>query len=387
MTEEAEYHFNKLPGKTYVGPRIVTNLGNPLRIASKVIDNDEDFSFAKEKGELVIRRTPGGRKEIVAKFFEDNREMEVVTIQSFNSENGTPHKTHFSFIGSEIKQLIEFFSNIASIQFSNEARLNISDQELKKLILSKDQARYLVHENQDLFTELVKSEVTKEDVVALGYRKKQLEVFGRLLSDESYFESIQTQKECRGAEDLWQKFFEHNQWIFGYGLQHVFVTGFDDRKLEQVVQGNDLLHRGKRADALMMTRGIINALCFAEIKTHRTPLLESNSYRPGCWAPSRELSGAVAQVQGTVASAIKNLSERICPTSQDGSPTGEEVYNYKPRAFIVVGTLKEFVSDHGVNSEKLRSFELYRNSISGIEIITFDELHERTKFIVAASDV
>ncbi len=387
MTDEVDYHFNKLPGKTYISRRIVTSLGENLRHASKVMDKDEGFLYAKEKGELVIRHTPGGRKEIVAKFFEDSREMEVVTIQSFNPEKGIPHKTYFTFIGSEIDQLVEFFANLSKIKFHDDAGLNISDHELRRVILSKDQARNLVHENQDLFSELVRSEVTKEDVVALGYRKKQLDVFGRLLNDDDYFEIIKTQKVCRGDEDLWQKFFERNQWIFGYGLHYVFVTGFEDRKLEQIVQGNDLMNRGKRADALMMTRGIVNSLCFAEIKTHRTPLLDKSSYRPACWAASRELAGAVAQVQGTVASAIRNLSDRIRPCTDNGDPTGEEVFNYKPRAFVVVGSLSEFVGEHGVNAEKLRSFELYRNSIVGVEIITFDELHERTKFIVAAADL
>jgi hypothetical protein len=67
------------------------------------------------------------------------------------------------------------------------------------------------------------------------------------------------------------------------------------------------------------------------------------------------------------------------PTHRGGS-----LY-FKPRAFIVIGTLDEFVSEHGVNTEKVRSFELYRNSIVGIEILTFDELYERSRFIVEAN--
>lgn len=384
MNDESDYHFRKLPGKTYISRRIVTGIGKHLRHASRILDKDEGFLYAKEKDELVIRHTSGGRKEIIAKFFEDSREIDVITIQSFNPEKGIPHKTYFTFIGSEIKQLAEFFNNVSQMTFHDDTGINISDHDLRKVILTKEQARNLVHENQNLFSELVSSELTKEDVIALGYRKKQLDVFVRLLNNNEYFEDIKTQKACRGDEELWQKFFERNQWIFGYGLHFVFVTGFEDRKLEQIVQGSDLMHRGKRVDALMMTRGIINSLCFVEIKTHRTPLLEKSSYRPGCWAPSRELSGAVAQVQGTVASAVRNLSDRIRPCTVEGDPTGEEIFNYKPRAFIVIGNLSELVGEHGVNSEKLRSFELYRNSISGVEIITFDELHERTKFIVTS---
>lgn len=47
--------------------------------------------------------------------------------------------------------------------------------------------------------------------------------------------------------------------------------------------------------------------------------------------------------------------------------------------------LSEFVSEHGVNTDKMRSFEPYRNSIAGIDTMTFDELYERSKFIVEAA--
>ena len=132
----------------------------------------------------------------------------------------------------------------------------------------------------------------------------------------------------------------------------------------------------------MKTKGIINSLCFVEIKHHQTSLLDSSYYRAGCWAPSKELAGAVAQVQATVAIAMHKLHGMQRISDDDGNFTGETVFNFKPRAFIVIGSLSEFVTDHGVNQDKLRSFELYRTSISGLEILTFDELYERSKFIV-----
>jgi hypothetical protein len=139
---------------------------------------------------------------------------------------------------------------------------------------------------------------------------------------------------------------------------------------------------GKRVDALMKTRGIISNLCFVEIKTHTTALLEAKPYRTGCWAPSKELAGAIAQVQGTVASAVENLSGKINPSDKEGNPTGEEIYNYQPKSYLVIGSMGEFVSEHGVNKDKLRSFELLRKNTSNPEIITFDELYERARFIV-----
>lgn len=383
MDDEAEIHRKKKVGKTYISSA-VTTIDGPLRIASKVIDS-EGLYYAKVKKEVVLRRTENARTEIIAKFLESDRELTVVTLQAFGGQTGNPHHTHFSFVGSEITTLLRFFEDIAAVEFNGRQKLNLTDNALRQQVLSREEAVSLVKDNQEVFAEVVQAELTKEDVVTLGYRKKQLTTFQRLMEESSYFEQVKTTKGAHGDEALWQMFFEKNQWVFGYGLSYFFVTGFDNRKLEQVVQGHNLVDHGKRADGLMKTRGIINALCFVEIKKHTTALLSNSPYRPGCWAPSPELSGAVAQVQGTVSAAMQTLHGLIQPNDKDGDPTGESVYNFKPRAFIVVGSLGEFATEHGVNTDKMRSFELYRNSIAGIDIITFDELYERTKFIVEAA--
>jgi hypothetical protein len=139
---------------------------------------------------------------------------------------------------------------------------------------------------------------------------------------------------------------------------------------------------GKRIDAVMKTNGIISNLCFIEIKTDTTSLLANTPYRAGCWSPSKELAGAVAQVQGTVASAVESLSNKVIIEDNEGNPTGEEIFNYQPKSYLVIGSLKEFSTENGINKDKYRSFELYRKNTSNPEILTFDELFERAKFIV-----
>ena len=279
MADEEEIHRNKLTNKTYISPQVPT-LGGPLRIASKVIDSEGAY-YAKVKKEIVLRRTPSARIEIVAKFVEDDRKLTVLTLQQFNGNNGQPHRTNFSFIGSEIPRLLGFLHDIAEVEFKHSGGVNITDADLRKLVISKSQAASLVHDNQDAFLEALRGQVTKEDIVALGYRKKQLGIFSQLLADPDFFELCKKQKSIKGDELLWQAFFEKNPWVFGYGLSYFYVTGFDEKKLEQLVQGYDLLNRGKRADAVMKTKGIINSLCFAEIKHHNTKLLESDYYRAG----------------------------------------------------------------------------------------------------------
>ena len=173
-----------------------------------------------------------------------------------------------------------------------------------------DKRRYFL-EPPDLVMEIARNDITKADVVALAYRKKQLELFGRLLNDENHFEATRIEWGKRGKEAVWQQFFEDNPWIFGYGLNYIFASTLDDRKLEQITTGTSVLGAGKRVDALMRTKGLISSLCFVEIKTHTTPLLSpSGPYRAECWSISNELAGSVSQVQKTVQKAMRDIQTR-----------------------------------------------------------------------------
>ena len=250
-------------------------------------------------------------------------------------------------------------------------------------MISGEEKRRFLLENLDLVVEIAQNEVTKSDIVGLAYRKQQIEVFRRLLEDEIYFENCKQEWRCKGSEAVWQTFFERNPWIFGWGLSFIFTSQLTDRKLEQLVAGTFLDHSGKRVDALMKTRGLISSLCFVEIKIHNTPLLARQPYRSECWRVSDELSGSVAQIQKTVQKAIKTIGSKIELHNDIGDPTGELTFLYQPKSFVVIGRLNEFMTSNGINEQKFSSFELFRRNLSNPEIITFDELFERAKFIVS----
>ena len=372
---------------TYFSPRLPAfrNEDRDVRIVSKANNQKDGFEYAKEKGEVVLRHKKDAATYISAKFYEVGREILGLTIQKFDAESNMPYGSGFTFIGPELAGLIEFLENIRAYPLRTEGAVRISDENLRRISLNAAQAAQLVFDNEDLFAEVVRSAVTKQDVVSVAYRKRQLEVFERLLREKDYFEDIRAKKKC-SVEALWQQFFERNPWIFGYGLGYIYLTGLDDRKLEQVVQGFHINQQGKRSDALLKTRGALSNLCFVEIKTHETPLLSGRPYRAGCWAPSSEVTGAVAQVQGTVAYAMDSLQKQLTIRDADGFPTGEDVFNLNPRSFLVVGDLHQFVQDSGVSKEQLQSFELFRQNTSSPEIITFDELFERAIYIVNASE-
>jgi hypothetical protein len=384
MSSEEEIFQNSRTDKTYASPAFKDYAGQKLRIANKFIDGEPGYAFANVKEELVIRQTDAGRFQIKASFLEDDRAFRTVTIQKFTSKGNA--KEYFSFGAGEVRALLKFMSNIQKIHFPDDGRLNIRDSDLEELLLEPDQLRRIAADNQQLLAAIARNEITTEDVVALSFRKKQLSIFERLLSDANYFDECVAQH-GRGPEGLWQRFLEKNHWILGYSLSLINFGPLDDRKLEQTVRGHDVDGPGKRVDALLRSRAALTTSAFVELKHHRTDLVAPDQYRSGIWAPSKELSGAVAQVQGTVAAAVERWGAAVRVTDGDGDPTGETIYTTEPRSFVICGRLTEFQAEHGVNERKFASFERFRRNLLRPEVITFDELFERARLIVAANDI
>lgn len=382
--DDRKYHDNKSPLKTYVSPRIPVRGGDFLRIASKVFDSTTDFDHMHEKGAEVLHTTHGGRREIVAKFWENDRGLNVVTIRAYR-DGKSSGETHFSFIGPQISRLIKFIDSIRTMPLGSADAFAFTDFDFDRLKLTENQLRQVLHGNPELVAQIVRNELTLGDVQALAYRREQLKVFERLLSDANFFQSEVKRHRVQRGEDVWQRYFDANKWIFGFGLSLVVLGPLEGRNLEQIVRGASLTGVGKRADAVLRTYGLISSLSFAEIKRHDTELLEREPYRSGTFKPSSELVGAVAQSQSTVHSALSDIGERLAPTDKRGDPTGELLYGIKPRSFVIAGRLSEFATEHGVNEQKYRSFELYRRSLIDPEVITFDELYHRAHYIVEHS--
>ena len=402
MSEDYEYFQNKRPDRIYLSKSLISKqfdkrddgtvqeIERPFRIVSKVIDTAENHQFFKDGKQISLRITGGERQEIKAKFYEDNRGISTLQIQKYTIESGLPHRSHFTFIGSEISVLFNFLRNIELLPIADPHGSKLDDKFVDDLVLTKEQARNLLSQQPELLAELLKHDISATDIATFGHRKQQLAEFEKLLKDTVYFEAAKLQLGAnKRNEDVWQNFFESNTWIFGYGLNYYFNSPLEGEKFEQVVKGHDFRGAGKRVDALLKTHGLISALSFAEVKTHKTNLLKqvAASYRKESWQISDELSGGIAQVQRSVQVSLENIRSRTDVTDDSGSQTGERLFLYKPRSVLVIGSLSEFQGSHGINEEKYSSFELFRRNISSPEIITFDELFERARFIVETEKV
>lgn len=277
------------------------------------------------------------------------------------------------------QQIEELKSEIGKITPGTDWNRTISQSILQQVEqLKKKNTEYF--RAQEL---LLSGKIDHTEIIEMSYRKEQLAEFQRLLEDADYFDSqIPTN---RGTESVWQNFFERNQWIFGFGLNYVFNAPLEGGGLERTVAGFSVTGHGKRSDALLTTTGLIRSLCFGEIKTHRKEILKpvGTPYRSESWSISDELAGGIAQVQRTVQKSLMNIVEALDVKDAAGYRTNESIYLFKPKSFLIIGSLNEFKNAQGqVQEDKFSSFELFRRSIADLEIITFDELFQRANAIV-----
>lgn len=100
--------------------------------------------------------------------------------------------------------------------------------------------------------------------------------------------------------------------------------------------------------------------------------------RRGAWSLSKELTDALSQIEANRSAWLENSKQ---PYNMDTLET-ERVYTVQPKGIIVIGSLSQVAELR----TKRDTFERFRKSIHGVEILTFDELLHRARFIVDQAD-
>ncbi|CAH8286259.1 site-specific recombinase XerD [Mariniflexile fucanivorans] len=340
------------------------------------------FIKAKESCGIPNEITPRHLKYSYVKHLQDEGYKTADILKHLNLFNGYTIE-YYSQIDDEVMEIE--YSPIDSLYGKKKPKsikIEVTNEQAENIVFTDAQTKYLLEKNPDIIKGFLENNLTHSDIVALGYRKKQLVVFQKLINEQGFFELFKKEREIIKNEQVWQLFFESNPWIFGHGLNYIFSSPLDGKKLEQVVAGYDFNSSGKRVDGLLKTKGLVSSLCFVEIKTHKTDLLKTNYYRKESWSASDELSGAISQIQRTVDKSLKSISSKVEMKDNKGNLTGEQVFLYQPKSYLIIGSLSEFLNEHGVNEDKYSSFEMLRRNIFNPEILTFDELYERAKYLV-----
>src|ERR1019366_4452016 len=111
-------------------------------------------------------------------------------------------------------------------------------------------------------------------------------------------------------------------------------------------------------------------------------LLKTLYRTPDVYQVHSDISGAVSQVQKTAHKALKGIHEEVHRSYTRSGKYQFEVSTLRPRQIVVAGQLSGLIDEGQINPEKLTTFELYRRDHHEVDILTFDELYERARYIV-----
>ena len=158
-------------------------------------------------------------------------------------------------------------------------------------------------------------------------------------------------------ESFWQRFFSDNPFILrlAFGLP-IVVFG------EQVSVGGSKFDGsgGKIADYVVKA-GHFGNLAIIEIKMPQTPLLEARVYRGEVHAPTKHLSGAVTQILDQRYQLQTTINDRKVASG------AYDVFSFAMQGLVIAGR-------DPVGPAEKKSFELFRNGLKDVTIVTFDEL-------------
>ena len=388
MTNERDHGYFKLrkDGMTYFSKVFASGFGvkERLRFAYKVISGTDSALFGEIEGALCLRVDGNARKtQVAAIVSQDNKRVRRLSLQTFMTRNNkefgehlvTTEMSEFTFRPDEFEKLLTFLKEIEFVDFSNQERFqleDISSQPGRKTIIDASDRGLLEGlksmegaEREKLVASL-KGALTSDEINILLGRKGGLEEFSLQLDKQEW------------DEPNWQDFFEREHWVFGYGLDYRIMRQFDR---EPTVGSGGADNRNRPSSDFLMTFTEYTVL--VEIKLPNTPIFKSRkSGRAGTWEFTADFVSAISQVleqqaewqvSGTVGEHYRRDGrERLHARTK------------KPKTILVIGSTSEFSKTDNVRDREimLDTFELFRRECRSIDIVTFDELYERAKFIV-----
>lgn len=195
-----------------------------------------------------------------------------------------------------------------------------------------------------------------KEVIDLVYIETILEEFEILISQLTDTSTL---------EEKWHSFFKQNSWIFS----QLFAFPMVLLKDKAYVGGKTIDDAGGKVADFIYKNHFSENVAIVEIKTHKKKLLENQPYRGNdVFAVSKELSGAINQALDQ----RDNLQKEFYSLSKDKTFT-----SFNSKCFVIVGKITD------LTEQQVKSFELFRNNNKDVEVVTFDELHEKIKTILS----
>ena len=382
----ATYDDNKIPNTIYVSKRMSWN----GRYVDLITEDQQRFFVVSEKENATLYESNGGRQKIQATVLETENgvQVPVIYVSRINVKTGQiacSGEQQMCLYPDVAKKLYDFIGKIKSIDYSNPSGFKIKEGDFKKLgddpVISSDsylsQLRASPKRAEIIETLIDEGAITSKDIVNTSFRKQGLQTFKQLIDNDDYWKAYATDNNISDSkeEKVWQYFFEKNEWIFGYGLDYRFKT-----ILQREPHFSDVGLDGSNTVIADYLLGDKKFTTFVEVKKPSTKLFGKSKNRSNSWKLSNDVVESVSQILEQKAAGLIKLDKPQFDSS--GNVITQKAYDSK--VILILGHWKQLgESSTPLESEiKKKTFELFRVDSRNIDILTYDELYDRAKYIV-----
>ena len=172
-----------------------------------------------------------------------------------------------------------------------------------------------------------------------------------------------------GDENYWQDFFTKNSWA----LSQLFNTPLMIFNGARYVGGKSVNNQNGKYTDFIYKNKLTNNVSLIEIKTPCTKLFKDSNYRNNIPTMSSDLIGGVSQIleqKQVLNNEYYNLRSRTL------DECSEDFSALNIQCILLMGKID------GLTPDEKRTFEIYRNELKSIDIITFDELLEKVNSLI-----
>ncbi len=280
-------------------------------------------------------------------FCKNNNNL-VITLTSVTE--GLEWEKHWS-----IEPFFDEFINQA--KQVNEINVILSDEKYStgKVNIEKyDSKSKTIEEALRSFLPVIESIVDKTDFELAGLSNLQ-----RVLD-------IWNSNAENSNEEFWQKVLLEYSWVIAQTFS-IPVMLYEDKAY---LGGKNIDNKNGNIIDFLYKNQLTQNLALIEIKTPLTPLT-GGLYRD-IHSISNDLSGSIVQIL-----KYKDICQKNFYNLHYNSNRNYEVFN--PKCLLIIGRLQ------CLNKKERITFELFRNEMSTVDIITFDELFEKISIILNIS--
>lgn len=310
---------------------------------------------------------------------DDWENIKELNLSSLRSGEGV----QLEIKSSELLILLRKLSDIyrihrrEGIQLGTTRYVKISDQfsELEKI--SEKDLRDFLEVNQNAGVELFRrlatwlSRIEDQDSLLNSLESfdskslKQLHVIaglGSLRRSLATWEAFKTNSD----EEFWQKELTENSLL----LSQVFAYPVVLLKGKAYVGGKSYENQGGNIVDFLFKNEFTDNVILIEIKTPVTSLI-GKKYREGVYNVSEDLTGAILQVT--------NYANSITQDFHTLTRTCTKFEAFKPHCLVIAGNCSVELND----SEKRKSFELFRRGLKDVDVVTYDELFGKVHHFIS----